>query len=945
MQKVDPIIRTKLHRPAARPGLVVRDRLQCRMMGGLSGPLTLITAPAGFGKTTLVASCVSESHLPIAWLSLDKNDNQAGRFLNYLVASLQSADLRIGREAAQMLSSSQSAATEVVLTSLINELDDSDVGLVLVLDDYQVISAQAVHEQVVFLLEHCPGTFHLVIATRSDPALPLARWRARGQVVELRTADLRFTEAEATQFLNDIMGLHLADRLIAMLEERTEGWAAGLHMVALALHSHGPTWNEKDTAGFIEGFSGTNRYILDYLLEEVLASQAEEIHQFLLGTSILERLTAPLCDAVLENRQEPGQVGRPGAATEPFSLSPSAAILAYLERANLFLIPLDDERQWYRYHHLFQNLLQQRLKAAQQPEEIVAYHRRAAAWLEANGWISESIQHWLAAGDFEIAADSVEHSLHRLFAQGKLHQLLDWIGILPEAVVAHRPRLILYKAWILAFAGKPRESQQVALSARQAIEAASLSVGETHGLMLELAGIQGLNAISLGDASTALGLADWVKEQDDPDHLFACSVIHWAIGFAHRMQGNLQCSIPEFSRVLQIGEQLENAWTILSGSDDLGTALRLSGRLREAETVYRRGLQLIDQLGSAESGFVGRLELVLANTLYERNALDEARQVATSSIAHNRSWDTPNHTAVGYRALARVFIAQGELEEADLLLQQAEKVLAQAVVVPPVRAYVETMRGRWWLAHGDLAKAEEWAAVHLAAIQSTQKLREDTEIYAIAVAKVFMTAGNPAAWELLNAIEPAARAMGRNNSLIQILVLKSLSAASPAAGLHALEEALGYAQPEGYRRVFLDEGQPMKRLLAQWLAHAKTGLLREFAIHLLAQFGMEQHPLPALETPVFPAENPDRHSFQPGQGHPAAKENQKPGSPLVEPLSQRELEVLHLMALGCTNQEIARQLVVAPGTIKAHAATIYRKLDAANRTEAVARARKSGLIP
>ncbi len=293
MQKTDLLIRTKLRLPFTRPALVSRPRLQEQIAQGLCGPLTLITAPAGFGKTTLVASCIAGCGMPVAWLSLDKDDNQAGRFLTYLIAALQAADHRIGSEAAQLMAGIQPALPEAVLTSLINDLDSANTEIALVLDDYQFISSQAVHEAVAFLLEHCPNTFHLVIATRSDPPLPLARLRARGQTVELRAADLRFTEPEAAQFLNDVMGLRLDAGSVAVLEERTEGWIAGLQMAALSMR------DRKDVLGFIEGFSGTNRYILDYLLEEVLASQPPEIQHFLLYTSILERLTAPLCDALL----------------------------------------------------------------------------------------------------------------------------------------------------------------------------------------------------------------------------------------------------------------------------------------------------------------------------------------------------------------------------------------------------------------------------------------------------------------------------------------------------------------------------------------------------------------------------------------------------------------------------------------------------------------------
>jgi LuxR family maltose regulon positive regulatory protein len=955
MPKADPLLRTKLRQPFTRAGLVARPRLQDQLAQGLRGPLTLITAPAGFGKTTLVAAAVAAGGMPVAWLSLDKQDNQSDRFLTYLVAALQTVDPTLGNEAAQLLAESPPAPSNIILTCLLNDLDAASEERVLVLDDYQLISSPAVYEEVAFLLEHCPPSFHLLIATRSDPPLPLARLRARGQLVELRTADLRFTSSEAAQFLNEVMGLRLDAGAVALLAEQTEGWIAGLQMAALSMR------DRKDVFAFIEGFSGTNRYILDYLLEEVLASQSPDIQRFLLCTSILERLTAPLCAAVLVSEEGSRPEGE-DRATRPEApvLRPSAAILEYLERANLFLIPLDEERQWYRYHHLFQDLLLHRLKSADRPEEIAEYHRRAAAWLEANDFISESIQHSLDAGDYEKAADLVERYTLRLFNQGKLHQLLSWTDILPETIVVQRPRLSIYRAWILGFAGKPVEAQQMASIARQAIQSRPLPLEEVRALEIELGGIQAFLAISLGDAPSALALSGLVKEQDAGQHLFACSVIHWSLGFAHRMQGDLGKAIPEFESVLQIGEQLGNSWTILSGSHDLGMVLRLSGRLHEAEAVLRRGLQLIDQLGSGESGFVGRQESALSIALYDRNELEEAHRLALNGIEHNRLWDNPNHTVNGFRALARVLIARGELDSADQALRKAETILAQAPIVPPVRANVEALRVRWWLACGNTEKANEWLANHPIVMQSDQKPSEVSEIHAIAAARVWVALGNrAAAWELLCTLEPAAREMRRITSLIEILILKALSAPDPSAEMENLEEALACAHPEGYQRVFLDAGQPMQLLLARWLAHAGDNPLRnyardyarDYALHLLAHFAADLPIDPAAQAKGAPPGDRVKPELHPAQAMlveseiQPAKNTLVESQALIEPLSQRELEVLQLMALGRTNQAIARQLIVAQGTIKAHAASIYRKLDVANRTEAVARARQLGLLP
>ena len=434
-------------------------------MQGVRGPLTLIIAPAGFGKTTLLASCLAHCGIPVAWLSLDKDDNQAGRFLNYVIAALQETDNSIGNEAAQLMEGMQQPPPEVVLTSLINDLDAASGEITLVLDDYQFINSQVVHEEVAFLLDHCPHTLHIVIVTRSDPPLPLARLRARGQTVELRTAELSFTEPEAAQFLNDSMGLNLDDGSVARLAERTEGWIAGLQMAALSMRAR------KDIPEFIEGFSGTNRYILDYLLEEVLASQPPEIQRFLLYTSILERLSAPLCDAVTSNSASTGSARRlragqandeqteragdgPLTGSESLLSGGSAAILEYLERANLFLVPLDDERLWYRYHHLFADLLRTQLQRSLGAHGVAQLHIRAADWHGQNGSLVEAIHYASMASDEERVERFIEQNYMELVSRGEQSWLRSWAGTLSKELVYRRPWLCIYEAYSHSWFGE-----------------------------------------------------------------------------------------------------------------------------------------------------------------------------------------------------------------------------------------------------------------------------------------------------------------------------------------------------------------------------------------------------------------------------------------------------------------------------------------------------------
>ena len=455
MQKVDLLIHTKLRPPFHRPGLVPRARLVERVREGLQGPLTLIVAPAGFGKSTLVTASLSGCDMHRAWLSLDREDNRPRRFLTYLVAALQEAVPSVGRQALQLMTGMQPAPDETILTSLVNDLDEAGEEIVLVLDDYQFIRDQAVHAALSFLLEYCPPAFHIVIATRSDPPLPVSRLRARGRLVELRTVDLRFTASEVAQFLEEVMGLKLDVESIALLAERTEGWIAGVQMAALSLR------DRADTHGFIERFSGTNRYILDYLLEEILAGQPVEIQDFLLKTSTMERMTAPLCDALLEE-----------------DTRSAALTLEYLERENIFLIPLDDRRTWFRYHHLFADLLRARLHEIQ-PAAVPLLHLRAAAWLEQNGYVLEAIQHLFSANEMGWAAELIERHGPARWTESD-PSVLQMADSLPEEVLLARPKLGLYQAWLQICQGHIREA--VALLHKLSQQLASGASGRGRGM-------------------------------------------------------------------------------------------------------------------------------------------------------------------------------------------------------------------------------------------------------------------------------------------------------------------------------------------------------------------------------------------------------------------------------------------------------------------------------
>jgi LuxR family maltose regulon positive regulatory protein len=913
MQNNDVLIRTKLRLPLTRPGLVSRPRLQEQIKHGLCGPLTLITAPAGFGKTTLVVTSVADCGMPVAWLSLDKDDNQVERFYNYLVAALQMADISIGIEAGQLLAASTQPPVEAVLTSLINDLDSAGVEITLVLDDYQFISNQAVHEAVAFILKHCPKTFHLLIATRSDPPLPLARLRARGQTVELRAADLRFTASEATQFLNDGMGLHLDVESVSALEVRTEGWIAGLQMAALSMHKH------EDIGGFIAGFSGTNRYILDYLLEEVLSSQSPKIQRFLLLTSVLERLTAPLCDALLANDDGVMDQGDdPAFGRESLSAGQSGAILEFMERANLFLMPLDEERIWYRYHHLFSDLLRARLVEFQ-PELIPQLHLRASVWFEQNDLVLEAIRHSLSIQDHERSASLILKYGPAHWSQNE-PSIMRLVGNLPPESLVKYPKLGIYQAWILVSSGQTPAAIALLSTLEEHIQEddprSSITWMRAYiDLLLAYTAhpSDGINPGSLPD----LHAFHSMPEEDTGLHNIADFIFAMLLG----RRGELDEPAEILLQCIQRDSAAGGTTAIPLVIPLLARIRLMQGRLHEAADLCRENLKPINKKGTKFFYNAGSLHIILGEVLREWNELDQAEAQIREGIRVNEPWQMLSADALGYSALARVQEAQGNIAGAISTMTRLEAMFEERTKPPDWEGELRSLLVRLWLATGDLARAVDWAR-HFP-IQPSPNPLQETDL--LTAARVWMAGKNyREARNILEALNQTPGIEKRTNRKIKINLLMACAMAGQNQMPQAfkwLETSLSQAEPEGFIRVFLDMGQPMQSLLARWLAHAGSGPVRDYAIQLLSKFETESHFVAAAQRKAPLAGN------------------------LVEPLSPRELEVLHLMALGRTNPQIAGQFILSTGTVKAHTANIYRKLDVANRTEAVARARELGLLP
>jgi LuxR family maltose regulon positive regulatory protein len=941
MQKADPLIRTKLRLPFIRLALVAQPRLQEQIVQGLRGPLTLVIAPAGFGKTTLLASCVTGCGMPVAWLSLDKNDNQAGRFLSYLIAALQEADTTIGSQAAQLLAASPPAPPETLLTSLINDLDIVHREMILVVDDYQFMSNQAVHEAMTFLLEHCPTTLHLVIASRSDPPLPVARLRAHSQTVELRAADLCFTEAEAAQFLNDVMGLHLDAGAVAALEERTEGWIAGLQMAALSMR------DRKDVVGFIKGFSGTNRYILDYLLEEVLASQSLEIQRFLLCTSILERLTAPLCDAVLADDQgSKRECDDRLTDLESLFLGQSASVLEELERANLFLVPLDDERKWYRYHHLFADLLRARLDQLS-PGLSTRLHARAATWYESNGFYEEAIHHALAASDYPGAARLVEAVAETAWLNGHYATILAWTKAIPTELVHSRPWLCIWNAWAFTQMGVSQALDQWITAAEQAPKQQHQDISSmvvldasqgAQALMNEIAALRAFAVSFSHDYDRAIELAESVLKNPPLKNtkvaqLTRCNILH-LLSSMYYAAGNLIKAEQTCQETIELAKEMGFTLRHLHSINKLILVNNVNGHLYRSYQLIEETLSFLQEQGCNTYFAASQLRFRQIELCYEWNQLEELQRLVEFVLKQEMLVDVPYLLVDSYNIQALALLNNKDYPGSQDALNKARALARQTYIWEGLTWRTESLQVRLWLKKGDLWLAVAWASQQAA--DRDDILRFSTESRAVARARILLAQG---AWReaiaLLDRLSASAEAEGRKGSLIEIRALKAIA----LLGLEELgqavaevEGALALAEPEGYVRTFLDEGDPMSTLLSH-VANDASSPHANYALRLLTAFGEDKGSARSTIQPMVPHE--DRASSLPSAS----------SASLIEPLSRRELEVLHLMALGRTNQEIAQQLVVAPGTVKAHTASIYGKLDVANRTEAVARARQLGILP
>ena len=912
----DVLLATKLYLPRLQPGFVARPRLLDQLGQALGRDLILVCAPAGFGKTALLADWARQGRWPIAWLSLDAGDNDPARFWRHVVAALDPVCPGIAGHTGPLFGPPPPRAFEGLVAALINELaaQPGEDKIMLVLDDYHLVDAQPVHASLAFLLEHLPRGLRLVLAGRADPPLPLARLRARGQLTELRAPDMRFTLEETAALLGEATGADLPGAAVAALAARTEGWAAGLQLAALSLRGHA------DPAGFVAAFTGSHRYVLDYLAEEVLERQSQQVRAFLLQTSVLERLSGSLCDAV---------TGR----------TDSQALLGQVERANLFLMPLDEVRGWWRYHHLFADLLRARLQE-EQPGQAAQLHRNAAAWHEEHGLADEAIRHALAAVDPVWAARLIERHFDALFfRRGEGATVQRWLAAIPAEIASSRPRLLLARSRMALAGGRVEAAGQLLDAAERAQAGAAgvegepsvPSAGRGSWLVNVPAAVttqRAYLAALRGDAEEAAAFASQALAVIGDDEWMLASHARGYLSLAEWMRARLTEAEQMLSSITAQWRVAGERALAVRGCHHLGQIQRAGGRLDAALGTYQQAVDIAagpgrPHLPVAGTGYVG-----LAEVAYQRGELDAALRHVTEGIPLARQSAHTQPLANGLVTLAWIRQAQGDEAGALAAMDEAGLVGASGDVASLLNP-VPAQRARLLLAQRDIKAAARWASERGLEADGEPSYPREPEYLVLARVLLAQDRSGPALG-LLERLHAAAAAQGRAGSIIEIQALQALALAAAGeedAAVDALARALIRACPQGYVRVFADEGAPMAALLARLVAaqKAERGAARGVPLGCLAQV---------------------LRAFGGKDAAPGARRAAAAAVPgLVEQLTAREREILVLLAAGTPNPRIAEELVVSLDTVKKHVSHLLGKLGAANRTEAVTRARQLGLIP
>jgi len=909
------LLTTKLFIPPPRPELVPRPLLINQLNKGLYHNLTLISAPAGFGKTTLACDWVEQLRLDtlkenqnnygIAWLSLDEDDNDISRFLGYFITALQTINIDIGQKAQTVFQSQQQLLVDQILVTLVNDItqllespsEQSNKEIVLILDDYHVIEEPTIHNAIEYLLEHQPPQLHLVILTRTDPPLPLSRLRARNQMVEIRGNNLHFTVKEIDVFLNEIMKLGLAPNEIALLEARTEGWIAGLQLAAISLQ------NQTNRHEFIQAFSGDDRFVFDYLLDEVLLRQPKDVRTFLLQTAVLERMCGPLCDTVINLPD-----GESSLDGQDF--------LEYLDQANLFIVPLDNQRKWYRYQHLFSEVLLYRLRKTEF-DKIRELHLRASQWFARQGYHDEALYHALAGEDLEKATQIVEQNALDLLVHSRLTRLKKWYESLPEDLVHSRPRLCILQGWLHILIGTVEDANQCVRESEQLLKSTPpQEKAEEQDIRSFITCLKARIALKNGELGKANEFAnqtlDYIQKRT-PLHA------HIAVikGLVAYREGDLETADQTLREAVTIAQDYDHRFMTVEATIWLGYIKTLQGQLHQAIRLYRDALQLANLNEKQKLPIAGSAYIGIALVELERNNLEVAENILIDSYDLCNLFGNPQPWHV---ALALVKYTQGNHVDAQNEFQIAEQ-LEKGSEVAFAKLNLDNERVRFWLSpmENNLAKAVQWTEDSGLKAFDMPSFSHRTDY--IMLARVLLAQDEMGKTsELLIRLRDDAESGGRKGDLIEILALQALSLYAQGESdqaINILEQALTLAEPEGYIRIFVDEGPSMASLLYEAL---KRSILPDYISKLLAAFPVDES---EISVPL---------------------KSQSTRSKLVEPLSDREIEVLQLISEGLTNNEIASKLFLSTNTIKSHSRNIYAKLDVNNRTQALIKARALGIL-
>lgn len=863
------ILTTKLLIPQLRPNTIPRTRLIDQLRARVNHKLTLISASAGFGKTTLAAEWLSAEKRPVAWITLDDSDNDPARFLAYLVAALSKVESQVGQATLALLGSPQPPPPDILMITLLNEMAAIPRSFILAIDDYHLIQTPAIHQQLAFIVEHQPAQMHLVILTREDPPLPLPRLRAGQEMIEIRQNDLRFTQQEIALFLGSMLGREIPPEEVSALEQHTEGWIAGLQLAALYLQGR------DDIRSLVTEFTGSSHYVLDYLMEEVFSQQSVELQDFLLKTSVLDRMCSPLCDAV---------TGRAG----------SGDLLERLEHTNLFIVPLDQTRTWYRYHHLFADLLRQRLHTTGMIP-ITELHTLASQWFLAEGFFPEAIQHALVACDWEKAAAIIQDYSVTLLRRGELMTLLGWLSVLPDETIYRRPLLARDYGWALSLTGQI-DTADIYLCQAESV------AGDDQDLLGTILVARAYNLRVRGDNLGAIEYARRALEILPPADALSIGLVMLTLGLAYWNSGAYQESERAFLEVDRAAQHSRNHYARLTALAYRGMIQAVYGHLNQAAELCQQVIQL-----GGQSPPVAPAHIALGALFYEWNQPESAIEHLKIGIEQSQRTGNPLIQSDGYRTLAVVQLNLGNLQAAISTLQQADQLAEDHQVSSLARMRNAACHVVIALSQGDLAATQIWA----------QQVTEPTDtsllfpcLWLTPVRILLACNQRTEAADLLKELYVTACQKSCGIGIVEVRALQALASENPEDAFHFLQDALRVAQPGGFIRTFVDKGQPMKALLDRMKSQGRE--LKPYILTILAAF-REPGGISTSQT-------------------------------LVEPVSERELEILHLISEGLSNREIAARLIIGLGTTKSHVHHILEKLGCQNRTQAAAKARELGLL-